>query len=189
MCGAWQPCANALCRLAAIALQKCHLPASHCLAALPLQQKSLCTSCLPGPHMVFTSSYRKVLRLLHSPVCGSILSCQQCTRQQHCTPSPYLAQLRIATQEPALPALCSCTAAASGSQYLYLLPIGITVVIVAAALGIWVRVSLPSYVSQWNRKRGPPEPGKPVTLVLTDVEGSTELWEWQHEVTGPLLDK
>ena len=56
----------------------------------------------------------------------------------------------------------------------------------AIALGIWGRVSLPSYVSRWNRKRGPPEPGKPVTLVLTDVEGSTELWEWQHEVTGPL---
>ena len=81
--------------------------------------------------------------------------------------------------------VCSCTAAQNGSQYLFLLPIGVTVVIVAVALGIWVRVSLPSYVSRWNRRRGPPEPGKPVTLVLTDVEGSTELWEWQHEVTGP----
>ena len=92
----------------------------------------------------------------------------------------------VPAEESALPVLCSCTAAQNGSQYLFLLPIGVTVVIVAVALGIWVRVSLPSYVSRWNRKRGPPEPGKPVTLVLTDVEGSTELWEWQHEVTGPV---
>ena len=142
---------------------------------------------------MFISSSRKLPRLLHAPwlaACGSILSCYSCPSSapsSSIVPLPVLTWLSsgMPTKAPALPLLCSCSAAQSGSQYLFILPIGVTVVIVAIALGIWVRVSLPSYVSRWNRKRGPPEPGKPITLVLTDVEGSTELWEWQHEVTGP----
>ncbi|KAL3159976.1 hypothetical protein ABBQ38_010364 [Trebouxia sp. C0009 RCD-2024] len=43
-------------------------------------------------------------------------------------------------------------------------------------------MSLPKYVGRWNRKKGPPESGHMVTLVLTDVEGSTELWEAFQEV-------
>ena len=33
-------------------------------------------------------------------------------------------------------------------------------------------------------KRRPPGPGQDVTLVLTDVQGSTELWEWDTEVAA-----
>lgn len=47
---------------------------------------------------------------------------------------------------------------------------------------LWTRMSLPKYVGRWNRKKGPPEAGHIVTLVLTDIEGSTELWEAFQEV-------
>ena len=160
-----------------------------------LHQKLLCTLCLLGHDLVLISSCRKV----KASACPFAKCLWQCTllAQLQCfdrTPDSIIAfpvlvwlSSNMPTPEPALSALCSCTAVQNGSQYLFLIPIGMTVVIVAVALGIWVRVSLPSYVSRWNRKRGPPEPGKQVTLVLTDVEGSTELWEWQHEVIGPRL--
>ncbi|KAK9829912.1 hypothetical protein WJX72_008611 [[Myrmecia] bisecta] len=58
--------------------------------------------------------------------------------------------------------------------------------------GYWMRKSmLQRYLLHWNRYRGPPEQGKPVTVVLTDVEGSTELWEASHQgkpVTVVLTD-
>lgn len=47
---------------------------------------------------------------------------------------------------------------------------------------VGVRHSLPSYVLGLTAKRGPPEQGGKITLVLTDVEGSTELWEWNNKV-------
>lgn len=40
-------------------------------------------------------------------------------------------------------------------------------------------------------KKKPPgagKPGKSVTLVLTDVEGSTELWEWDTDVVSHAID-
>lgn len=40
-------------------------------------------------------------------------------------------------------------------------------------------------IAAWRamtEKRAAPGPGKPVTLVLTDVQGSTELWEWDTEL-------
>jgi class 3 adenylate cyclase len=40
-------------------------------------------------------------------------------------------------------------------------------------------------------KKQPPgkaHPGKAITLVLTDVEGSTELWEWDTEVMSQSID-
>ena len=47
-------------------------------------------------------------------------------------------------------------------------------------------------LTQWRAnaaKRKPPglELGKDVTLVLTDVEGSTELWEWDADVTSAAI--
>lgn len=33
-------------------------------------------------------------------------------------------------------------------------------------------------------KRAPPGVGRPVTLVLTDIQGSTELWEWDTELAA-----
>ncbi|GAX75844.1 hypothetical protein CEUSTIGMA_g3287.t1 [Chlamydomonas eustigma] len=35
---------------------------------------------------------------------------------------------------------------------------------------------------------GSAQPGKAVTLVLTDVEGSTELWEWDTEIVAVAID-
>jgi hypothetical protein len=35
-----------------------------------------------------------------------------------------------------------------------------------------------------QHKRMPPALGQPVTLVLTDIEGSTEMWEWDTEIAA-----
>ena len=54
------------------------------------------------------------------------------------------------------------------------------------------RFGLVHALAQWRvnaAKRKPPgrEEGKEVTLVLTDVEGSTELWEWDADVASAAI--
>ena len=66
----------------------------------------------------------------------------------------------------------------------FLIPFAVLMVVAVPVIVLWTRLSLPKYVGRWNRKKGPPESGHLVTLVLTDVEGSTELWEAFQEVRG-----
>ena len=39
-----------------------------------------------------------------------------------------------------------------------------------------------------RKKRGPPMEGEPLVVVATDVEGSTELWEWDGDVMSAATD-
>ena len=55
-------------------------------------------------------------------------------------------------------------------------------VVFTCIAAVWMRGSLPALLRALAKHRGPPELGKPLTLVYTDVEGSTELWEWNHQV-------
>ena len=64
-----------------------------------------------------------------------------------------------------------------------MIPFAVLMAVAVPIIVLWTRMSLPKYVGRWNRKKGPPESGHMVTLVLTDVEGSTELWEAFQEVT------
>ena len=64
-----------------------------------------------------------------------------------------------------------------------MIPFAALMAVAVPIIVLWTRMSLPKYVSRWNRKKGPPDSGHMVTLVLTDVEGSTELWEAFQEVT------
>ena len=66
----------------------------------------------------------------------------------------------------------------------FLVPFAALVCVAVPIIVLWTRMSLPKYVGRWNRKKGPPEAGYVVTLVLTDIEGSTELWEAFQEVGG-----
>ena len=63
-----------------------------------------------------------------------------------------------------------------------MIPFAALMAVAVPIIVLWTRMSLPKYVGRWNRKKGPPEAGHTVTLVLTDVEGSTELWEAFQEV-------
>jgi hypothetical protein len=73
----------------------------------------------------------------------------------------------------------------------------IVVILGSAALLLlagWLawRFGLVHALAQWRvnaAKRRPPgqEQGKEVTLVLTDVEGSTELWEWDADVASAAI--
>lgn len=63
-----------------------------------------------------------------------------------------------------------------------MIPFAVLMAVAVPIIVLWTRMSLPKYVGRWNRKKGPPESGHMVTLVLTDVEGSTELWEAFQEV-------
>ena len=56
-------------------------------------------------------------------------------------------------------------------------------VVFASIAAVWMRNSLPMFLRSRAKNLGPPELGKPVTLVLSDVEGSTELWEWNPRVS------
>ena len=64
-----------------------------------------------------------------------------------------------------------------------MIPFAALMAVAVPIIVLWTRMSLPKYVGRWNRKKGPPDSGHMVTLVLTDVEGSTELWEAFQEVT------
>ena len=64
----------------------------------------------------------------------------------------------------------------------FMVPFAALMAVAVPIIVLWTRMSLPKYVGRWNRKKGPPEAGHTVTLVLTDVEGSTELWEAFQEV-------
>ena len=64
-----------------------------------------------------------------------------------------------------------------------MIPFAALMAVAVPIIVLWTRMSLPKYVGRWNRKKGPPEAGHTVTLVLTDVEGSTELWEAFQEVS------
>ncbi|KAK9805610.1 hypothetical protein WJX72_007771 [[Myrmecia] bisecta] len=66
-------------------------------------------------------------------------------------------------------------------------PIVVLITLCGAVALMWMRKSLPRLTRHWNRNHGPPEVGKPVTLVLTDVEGSTELWEQNHQVMSAAI--
>lgn len=66
----------------------------------------------------------------------------------------------------------------------FMIPFAVLMAVAVPIIILWTRMSLPKYVGRWNRKKGPPESGHMVTLVLTDVEGSTELWEAFQEVTS-----
>ena len=68
-----------------------------------------------------------------------------------------------------------------------MIPFAVLMAVAVPIIVLWTRMSLPKYVGRWNRKKGPPESGQTVTLVLTDVEGSTELWEAFQEVQDVLL--
>ena len=56
-------------------------------------------------------------------------------------------------------------------------------VVFASIAAVWMRNSLPMFLRARAKILGPPELGKPLTLVLSDVEGSTELWEWNSQVS------
>ena len=64
----------------------------------------------------------------------------------------------------------------------FMIPFAVLMAVAVPIIVLWTRMSLPKYVGRWNRKKGPPESGHTVSLVLTDVEGSTELWEAFQEV-------
>ncbi|KAA6420956.1 MAG: adenylate cyclase [Trebouxia sp. A1-2] len=64
----------------------------------------------------------------------------------------------------------------------FMIPFAVLMAVAVPIIVLWTRMSLPKYVGRWNRKKGPPESGQTVSLVLTDVEGSTELWEAFQEV-------
>ncbi|KAK9862873.1 hypothetical protein WJX84_003462 [Apatococcus fuscideae] len=49
----------------------------------------------------------------------------------------------------------------------------------------WQR--LEAYAWKRAKSRGPPGDGKSVTLVATDIEGSTELWEWNSAVADAAI--
>ena len=68
-----------------------------------------------------------------------------------------------------------------------MIPFAVLMAVAVPIIVLWTRMSLPKYVGRWNRKKGPPESGHTVTLVLTDVEGSTELWEAFQEVRHHVL--
>ncbi|KAK9788833.1 hypothetical protein WJX73_006132 [Symbiochloris irregularis] len=61
--------------------------------------------------------------------------------------------------------------------------LGLTCVIVCgAALHVWcVRYRGLAKIGQAVKLKGPPAEGRAATLVCTDVEGSTELWEWDED--------
>lgn len=75
--------------------------------------------------------------------------------------------------------VCRCTVVNQQDKaFLYfMIPFAVLMAVAVPTIVLWTRMSLPKYVGRWNRKKGPPESGHTVTLVLTDVEGSTELWE------------
>lgn len=81
--------------------------------------------------------------------------------------------------------ICRCAAKSSSADnnFLYfIIPFVALLLVAVPIIVLWTRMSLPKYVGRWNRKKGPPEAGHVVTLVLTDIEGSTELWEAFQEV-------
>jgi class 3 adenylate cyclase len=64
--------------------------------------------------------------------------------------------------------------------------IGTVVVVVAAAVGtgvafVWVRKQVVEVLRARRRRALPPQMRMPVTLVSTDIAGSTELWEWDTQ--------
>ena len=61
-------------------------------------------------------------------------------------------------------------------------------VVFASIAAVWMRNSLPMFLRARAKILGPPELGKPLTLVLSDVEGSTELWEWNSQVSLAAAD-
>ena len=78
--------------------------------------------------------------------------------------------------------LCRCVPDSQQSPLAIAITVSGVLVVFACIAAVWMRNSLPLLVRSWAQRRGPPELGKPLTLVLTDVEGSTELWEWNHQV-------
>lgn len=75
-----------------------------------------------------------------------------------------------------------------GKRFLYfIIPFVALLCVAVPIIVLWTRMSLPKYVGRWNRKKGPPEAGHVVTLVLTDIEGSTELWEAFQEVCAAVF--
>jgi len=81
---------------------------------------------------------------------------------------------------------CRCYAVDQQDRaFLYfMIPFAVLMAVAVPIIVLWTRMSLPKYVGRWNRKKGPPESGQTVSLVLTDVEGSTELWEAFQEVSS-----
>ncbi|WIA33706.1 hypothetical protein OEZ86_006824 [Tetradesmus obliquus] len=71
--------------------------------------------------------------------------------------------------------------------------VGAVVVVGAAALGtavafVWVRKQVVEVLRARRRRALPPQVRMPVTLVSTDIAGSTELWEWDTQQAAEAVD-
>eukprot|EP00899_Mesostigma_viride_P013259 jgi/Mesvir1/21934/Mv16716-RA.2 len=97
-----------------------------------------------------------------------------------------------------------CERAGDGEAWLAGHPVRAGLLITLAVVGslaLFVCISLLAYftwfhtqpllgenvVEEFLRKRSPPRKGDAITAVITDIEGSTELWEWNPEVMKKAL--
>ncbi|KAL3145789.1 hypothetical protein ABBQ38_015166 [Trebouxia sp. C0009 RCD-2024] len=71
---------------------------------------------------------------------------------------------------------------------LVVVPVLVALGILLDALGRLRRGSYEKYVMRWVKRKGAPGTGVDITLVSTDVEGSTELWEWDREIMDKAID-
>ncbi|DBA75610.1 TPA: hypothetical protein ACH3X2_009160 [Trebouxia sp. C0005] len=88
----------------------------------------------------------------------------------------------------------SCVAALVGTYrsisitLLVVVPALVVFFVVLDAVGRLRRGSFEKFVLRWVKRKGAPGTGADITLVSTDVEGSTELWEWDREVMDRAVD-
>ncbi|DBB03723.1 TPA: hypothetical protein ACH3X3_011034 [Trebouxia sp. C0006] len=71
---------------------------------------------------------------------------------------------------------------------LVVVPALVVFFVVLDAVGRLRRGSYEKFVLRWIKRKGAPGTGADITLVSTDVEGSTELWEWDREVMDQAID-
>ncbi|DBB15937.1 TPA: hypothetical protein ACH3X3_003311 [Trebouxia sp. C0006] len=71
---------------------------------------------------------------------------------------------------------------------LVVVPALVVFFVVLDAVGRLRRGSYKKFVLRWIKHKGAPGTGADITLVSTDVEGSTELWEWDREVMDQAID-
>ncbi|KAK9861409.1 hypothetical protein WJX84_009398 [Apatococcus fuscideae] len=93
---------------------------------------------------------------------------------------------------PSAPPFCApAPAALSLAAMVGLILGGITfmaaVIILMLCLLLCFWRSLAAFSKKRAKIRGPPDHGKPLTLVATDIEGSTELWEWNPAVADAAI--
>lgn len=81
-----------------------------------------------------------------------------------------------------------------GIQWYVILAIvaGVALILAALITTLWIKLGA-NFIAQRdllakNKPPGTSKKCKEVTLVLTDVEGSTELWEWDTEITSIAID-